>query len=212
MQNDLVYATDTGTANAYVVTRPVKAQQYVDGMLVRFTAANTNTGGSATINVDGLGAVTLLPNYGSFEGNEILAGGQYEGIYYAAANQVRLLSQSAGHITQPQAALPNHVTTLSQFPLDASGYGHASLPGGLIIQWGSSGDGVTPDTSGTSAAVVWDFPIPFPNACLTIVATDHAGGAHSMGISPLSTSQAQAWGAVGSTYASTTFHWLAIGF
>ena len=48
----------------------------------------------------------------------------------------------------------------------ASGY--QKLPGGLILQWGSS-----TGTSGGSVAVT--FPIAFPNACYRVVATSQAG-------------------------------------
>lgn len=55
----ICYAVDsTGSANAYIVSMPKTATSYVDGMLVVFRSANTNTGAS-TINVDSLGVKTI---------------------------------------------------------------------------------------------------------------------------------------------------------
>jgi len=52
-------ATDTGSANAYVIALPNTATAYAAGMEVVFKAANANTG-ACTINVDGLGAKDLV--------------------------------------------------------------------------------------------------------------------------------------------------------
>jgi hypothetical protein len=58
------YATDTGTANAYVVTLSPVPTAYTVGFPVYFKAANANTGAS-TLNVNGLGAVTITKRGGT---------------------------------------------------------------------------------------------------------------------------------------------------
>lgn len=53
------YAADTGTANTYVVTLSPAWSSLATGNLVAFTVLNTNTGAS-TLNVNGLGAKSIL--------------------------------------------------------------------------------------------------------------------------------------------------------
>ena len=53
------YVADTGVANAYVLTLPAAPSAYVSGMTVSWLPLNTNTGVS-TVNVNSLGAVSLL--------------------------------------------------------------------------------------------------------------------------------------------------------
>lgn len=52
------YASTTGSANAYVLTLPFAPSSYTAGMRIRFKASFSNTG-SATVNVNGLGAKTF---------------------------------------------------------------------------------------------------------------------------------------------------------
>ncbi len=50
---------DTGSANTYVLNFTANFSSYVDGTIIYWIPSNTNTGGS-TLNVNGLGAVTIL--------------------------------------------------------------------------------------------------------------------------------------------------------
>jgi hypothetical protein len=73
-QGKVTYAVDTGAANAYVVSLPVSPAAYADGLTLSFRAIYSNTGAS-TINVNSLGAVSILRNDGSaLQANDILAG------------------------------------------------------------------------------------------------------------------------------------------
>lgn len=95
----------------------------------------------------------------------------------------------------------------------ASGY--ATLPGGLIIQWGTragthSGGKYQAGDFGTIT-----LPLTFPNAFFTIYGTSGHGGTLPSGISSfstriLSTSQFQ-WEFEASTSQITTLNWLALG-
>lgn len=58
------YASDTGAADAYVVSLTYAPTSYVDGMQVVFKPANTNTGAS-TLNVNSLGTKNLTRQDGS---------------------------------------------------------------------------------------------------------------------------------------------------
>lgn len=70
--------------------------------------------------------------------------------------------------------------------------------GGLILQWGLA------NMPGTSAN--FSFPIAFRTKVFQMIATDGGSGAHSLGVSP-STTSFTAWG----NTATTTFRYLAIG-
>ena len=65
IKNGLInYGTDSGAADAYVVTMPYTPTAYTDGMLVAFKAGNANTG-ACTVNVDSLGAKSIKRQDGS---------------------------------------------------------------------------------------------------------------------------------------------------
>lgn len=73
-----VFAPESGTANALVVTMPDTRTVNQDGDGIRFFATNTNTG-AATLNVDGIGAVALVDWDGTaLTGGEIFTGRFYE--------------------------------------------------------------------------------------------------------------------------------------
>jgi len=125
---------------------------------------------------------------------------------------------TAGQTVVAAATANNQAVNLGQFSANTAAYGWRKVPnansptGYFIEQWGRSGDGMTPQTSGSSTAVVWNFPIAFPNACLSILANDMGNGCHIVGINAASTTQAQAWGMAGTTYATTSFAWFAVGY
>ena len=91
--------------------------------------------------------------------------------------------------------------------LTANGY--QKLPGGLTVQWGlASYQGVTGATG-----QVFSFNVPFPNACLAILASDAGGGCHSTGTTPVSATQFRCWGKdANGTYLDTAMQWAAIGY
>jgi hypothetical protein len=71
------YGTDTGTANTYAVTLSPVPLAYVDGMAICVKIANASTGAS-TLNVNSLGAKTILDSLG----NAITSGGLKAGLIY----------------------------------------------------------------------------------------------------------------------------------
>ena len=69
-----VYALDTGAADAYVVTLSPVPAAYVTGMAIMMKAANANTT-TSTINVNGLGPITIKKGVSTnLAANDILAG------------------------------------------------------------------------------------------------------------------------------------------
>jgi hypothetical protein len=60
----MMYGTEAGAADAYVVTLPNTITSYVDGMRISFKASASNTGAS-TLNVDGVGVKSLTRQSGT---------------------------------------------------------------------------------------------------------------------------------------------------
>lgn len=91
------YAVDSGAANAYVVTSlgVVDAASYItaytDGLTLRVRTANPNTG-AATLNVNALGAKTILRRDGNpLQAGDILATAPFTVTYNSAAGAFYLL-------------------------------------------------------------------------------------------------------------------------
>lgn len=59
------WGADSGIANAYVVTIPASFAAYAAGMVVAFLPANTNVAGGSTVNVNGIGTITILDVIGN---------------------------------------------------------------------------------------------------------------------------------------------------
>lgn len=77
------YATDTGSANAYVATLNPAVATYADGLPLRFVAAHSNTGAS-TLNA-GAGVVPLLRSDGAaVQGGDIVVGQVVAATYVSA--------------------------------------------------------------------------------------------------------------------------------
>jgi hypothetical protein len=101
-QTDLVWDTSaqidsTGSANAYLITTAQPLTGYVRGMSpIRFKANFGNTG-SATVNVNGLGAVTLKKQGGAanLASGDIASGGVYTLIFDGTNFQVLELNAPA---------------------------------------------------------------------------------------------------------------------
>ncbi len=75
------FATESGSANAYVVTMPDPRSANADGDEIIFFATHANTG-AATLNVDGLGAITLVDRSGvALSSNDIVSGRLYIATY-----------------------------------------------------------------------------------------------------------------------------------
>ena len=100
------FFVDSGSADAYVLTsstRPIT--EYRTGMLITFISSNTNTGGSVTINVDGVGSADVHSKFGSTD--DPLAGTInglttliYDGSNFALFDKVANLENSEAIISE----------------------------------------------------------------------------------------------------------------
>ncbi|WP_407308540.1 hypothetical protein [Desulfosporosinus sp. SB140] len=76
--NHVPYSAATGAANTYIVALNPAPTSYVDGIAVAIKI-NVNSTGASTLNVNGLGAKTILDSLG----NAITSGGLKAGIIYS---------------------------------------------------------------------------------------------------------------------------------
>lgn len=90
------YYTDSGAADAYVVTlRPV-ITAYTAGLRILIKASNTNTG-TSTLNVNGLGVKTIKKNVSSnLAGGDITSGQVFEVVYDGTNFQLLNSSTTGG--------------------------------------------------------------------------------------------------------------------
>ncbi len=89
--------TDTGTANAYVLNFNAPYTSLSNGIVIYFIPANTNTGAS-TLNVNGLGVISILNQNGNaLSAGQIVVGGVTAVFYY---NGNWLLTSSTGSVPQ----------------------------------------------------------------------------------------------------------------
>lgn len=105
--------TDTGVANAYVVNPPLTLPALVDGMPIRFKAANANTG-ACTLNWSGTGVKTLQGMSGALQGGEILAGQTYDCVWSAGLAAWVLVGQTGGALQVANAGRSQQSAALGQ--------------------------------------------------------------------------------------------------
>lgn len=98
-------ATYGGSADAYTITSAAVAAidtAYAAGMRFALKANHTNTTATPTLNVDGVGAVTITHAAGvALAAGDIVSGGVYDLVYNATGPRFELL---AGGVPQPRDA------------------------------------------------------------------------------------------------------------
>lgn len=191
---------DSGAANAYVAT-PVSGASGVllptdyatsDGSVILFRAANANTAAS-TLNIGQttgtlLGTKAIVDQAGAALTTGAIAAGSYVQLRYDAsigAGSWVLIPASRPIATTAQAQAWTHNQSLltplrlaeafqgANQSLTASGY--QKLPGGLILQQGTTAVAAAGD-------VVTTLPIAFPNQFMQVLLTqDYTAGSGSIG-------------------------------
>lgn len=146
-----VYGTDAGTADAFVVTLSPAPPEYKDGMQFLVKKANsTNATTTPTINVNGLGAKTIVNREGAaVDAGGFLAGGYYTFSYDATGNVMRCVNYSLSKTTIKQMIFAPSVVKFI-----TPGAWSWTVPAGVtiakIIAWGAGGGGGFSATSGGS--------------------------------------------------------------
>lgn len=157
------YVADTGTVNTMVVTPAPAFTGYTGGMRLSVIPKFTNTSTTPTINVNALGAKSIVrPDGSALAAGDITANGLVELIYQATLGKFVL-------------------NTIQSSRFSTSGGGYVSIPGTpIIIQWvawsmTTSRTNNQPASAGTTwqvqSPISW--PIAFPSQCFIAIA---AGG------------------------------------
>lgn len=195
------FGTDSGAADAYVISLGTPETALTDGLIIYFKAANSNTGAS-TLNLDGLGIRPFTS-----EGNvamglgQIIAGVMYSAIYSTSDSAWFVLSQTGGSVGAANAVAANQAVALGQFTQSFATPGWNKLPDGTIYQWGTgSGEATTA------------FPIAFPTACLNVVIC-LTGGDATCGclVETISAASFHARSGNNSGYEGLPIRWIAVG-
>jgi hypothetical protein len=113
-KNAVRYAVDTGPANACAVAYAPAIAALVDGMELWFQAGASNTG-TATLNVNGIGAKTLVGGaHAPLQGGEIVAGGKCHVVWNAALPAFVLLECTGAASQVAPGAKPAHAVQVAQ--------------------------------------------------------------------------------------------------
>jgi hypothetical protein len=166
--------TDTGLANAYVLTPAIAITEYSDGYTAVWKAVHANTGAS-TVNVSALGPVAIVHRDGSaLQDGDIPAGSVCRGVFIGGVCQledaiptlatttleglVQLATnaQADARSATSVALTPSNLASLFAQSLGPSGF--QRLPGGLIMQWAE-----TPSLREGDGAYNLALPTTWPN-------------------------------------------------
>lgn len=179
------YSTDTGAANAYVLTLAPVPLSYNAGMSISFVAANANTGAS-TLNVNGTGALALTNDGATgLSPGQITAGmvvkAAFNGVGWQILNPHILTASSAlagvSRFGTNAEQLAGTLSTVGCTPAGlASGQtialnGIKPLPGGLYLQWGFTA------SAQDDTFILVTMPGTFPNSTLGVWGSPSYGGA-----------------------------------
>jgi len=212
LQSDFaVAADDTGAVDAIVITLVPALASYVDYNRIFVRAANTNTG-PAVIEVNGLGPVDIVnPDGTALVAGEILADQIIHLVFDLGNIRYQLINPFPRKATTAEVSAGTdtaHPITpaglKAGFPLGA---GTVTLPGGLILKYGT-----TPGIATDSSSLV-TFGTPFPTAILFAGATATAASDASAIIGMIDTLTVNGFLVRNSLSSSgvAVFTWMAIG-
>lgn len=111
-----IYAADTGATNALMIFLNPAPSAYVAGLTVRVKVANTNTG-AATLNVNALGAVSIVnPDGAPVGAGQLVAGAiveaTYDGIFFKLLGGAIEVSGRQAFLSSTTFTVPDGVTEL----------------------------------------------------------------------------------------------------
>ncbi|HEY2010520.1 MAG TPA: hypothetical protein VGH23_16140 [Rhizomicrobium sp.] len=132
------YAADTGAANAYVIAPAPAIAAYAGGQTFNFIPANANTG-AGTINVNGLGAKSIVHPDGSvLQSGDIPAGGLVEVIYQATLGKFILMTNASSYYSfggSGNFRIPGTKAFMQWATFSINATGTTIVPAGCV--WGS---------------------------------------------------------------------------
>ena len=116
-KNSEKYAADAGSTDSYAITLSPAPTSYATGMVVYFKANTANTG-AATLNVNSLGAKTIVKGLNTTLANNDIVAGQFCTVIYDGTNFVLISPNS--NVTAPILAVGFSNGTTSKTGSDAS--------------------------------------------------------------------------------------------
>jgi hypothetical protein len=171
------YAEAAGTADVLTAAPDPAFAAYTAGIMLRVLIASDNTTGP-TINVKSLGAKDIKARDGSTLTAGALKANDIVLLVYDGTQFLLLSTVTATAAETLAGTDANKAITPAGFAgnksLVTSGY--YKLPGGLIIQWGTTSSIAADDTS-----TVVNFPTAFSTACVAVIPTSRATGNSSIG-------------------------------
>lgn len=140
-QGRVSWFTDSGALNAYAVTTGLSIGSYTEGLTIKFKATTTNTT-SATLNVDGVGAVAITYLDGtSLSANAILTDSAVSVTYCDSVWQYRIedasSSATAAAASAVSAAASETAAAASETAAATSETNAAASAASLVINWTS---------------------------------------------------------------------------
>lgn len=162
-KNSEKYAADAGANDTYVVTLSPVPTSYTNGMVVYFKANTANTG-TATLNVNSLGAKTIVKGVNTTLADSDILAGQFCTVIYDGTNFV----------------LQNPVSTnVANNPLFKSGATTYDLSTASGTQNIAHGLGITPKWIKVTYFITWSnvsaLPYPFRNGVTSFNGTTYTG-------------------------------------
>ncbi len=219
----ILYAADTGAANAYAIALTPALTAHVTGMPIVFKALTANTGAS-TLAVNGLAAVAIKQMDGSDLPAGAIVAGQMVTVIYTGAAYMLVSGYGIATDTEVQAGtdtskivtsgrLYNALSALATkagFAISLTTNGYIKFPswlGGVIFQWGVLGDASW--VANTFRTI--NYPVTFPNNALQNVASmsNSAGTLGRVNTNALSNSQIQL---MVDYSGAATVRWVAVGY
>jgi len=155
--SSLVYAADTGTVNAYVITLSPAPAAYTSGMTVGFKTANANTITNPTLNVNTLGAITITGENGNAIGVGQIQTNAINWVTYNAtgprfelksAASIGFIQSGTGAVARTVQDKERDVVSVKDFAVDITGATDSSAAiaqacaalgssgGSVIVPWG----------------------------------------------------------------------------
>lgn len=162
ISNWVVAIDSGGSGNAYTVTLSPSPGAYVNGLTIFFKASHTNTG-AATMNVNGMGAVSIR----KFGGTALASGNLVSGTWHIIicdGTNFQLVSQLSSGVTvadlskaQGSAGVSTDtVFAVNQYAFASPSWSGSTGEGVIRIGNGSGGRAWRAQSQGAST-VTWDY-------------------------------------------------------
>ncbi|OOG61458.1 hypothetical protein B0E46_15895 [Rhodanobacter sp. B04] len=155
----LAFGTDSGVANAYIVTMRQPTPALIDGQLVTFRAVNANTG-ATTMEVYGL---TPQPVIGlsdlPLQGGEIITSGMVSMRWSASQTSWILVATAGGSLAIPGGTQTNHAVTVAQLNALSAAITAAYIAADMVVAANAASALSAADTALTAAYVAADVVV-----------------------------------------------------